>query len=47
MNILSETRTIVEDPKQTVARLRRMFKKLSAKPQPRRKSSVDSTGGKS
>ena len=32
MDILSETRTIVEDPKQTIAKLRRMFKKLSAKP---------------
>ena len=32
MDILSETRTIVEDPKQTIDKLRKMFKKLSAKP---------------
>jgi len=30
LDILSETRTIVEDPKKTVAKLRRTFKKLSA-----------------
>lgn len=38
LDILSETRTIVEDPKQTIARLRRAFKKLSAKPAKRKKS---------
>lgn len=38
LDILSETRTIVEDPRQTVAKLRRMFKKLSAKPRQKRKS---------
>jgi len=31
MDILSETRTIVEAPKQTIGRLSRMFRKLSAK----------------
>jgi ATP adenylyltransferase len=40
LDILSETRTIVEDPKQTIARLRRMFKKLSAKPPQKKKSSA-------
>ena len=44
MDILSETRTIVEDPKQTVAKLRRMFKKLSAKP---RQKKMSSPGGAS
>lgn len=39
MDILSETRTIVEDPKQTIARLRKMFKKLSAKPVKKKRSS--------
>ena len=31
MDILSETRTIVEDPKKTVERLRRYFRRLSGK----------------
>jgi len=31
MDILSETRTIVEAPKQTIGKLSRMFRKLSAK----------------
>lgn len=44
LDILSETRTIVEDPKQTVAKLRRMFKKLSAKPRKRKKSSAGGSG---
>ncbi len=44
LDILSETRTIVEDPKQTVAKLTRMFRKLSAKPQQKKKSSVDGAG---
>ena len=44
LDILSETRTIVEDPKQTVVKLRRMFKKLSAKPRQKKKSSVDGAG---
>jgi ATP adenylyltransferase len=37
MDILSETRTIVEDPKRTISRLRRMFKKLSAQTAQRKK----------
>jgi ATP adenylyltransferase len=44
LDMLSETRTIVEDPKQTVAKLRRMFKKLSAKPRPKKKSSAGGPG---
>jgi ATP adenylyltransferase len=44
LDILSDTRTIVEDPGKTIAKLRRMFKKLSAKPRPKRKSSA---GGRS
>jgi len=42
MDILSETRTIVEDPNQTILKLRRTFKKLSAKPRAKRKSSAGS-----
>ncbi len=32
MDILSQTRTIVEDPKRTAVKLKKMFKKLSAEP---------------